>query len=338
MKKNNNILSVAGYGSTGSSAVVNFLEEFDSCHVMGGEFRMVQDPDGLEDLCFNLSNSWGWNRSDTFIRRFIKYTDIIGRRITPLVYGENLNKAFNYKFFEFRDLFLKEIIDTKWKGHWFYHDYHERNKFQVLIENFKRSLSWHFGMSPYWLRKHTKKSDMYFVRSDKDVYGAAQEFLKNLFNELDISADYLVFDQLILPYHKDRFDLLFPNLKQIVVDRDPRDVYLDAKNYNAYPITGKIETFISFYETSRSIKNITCDSQNLIIQFEDLIYNYKTTTEKILNFIGISLEDNSKQFTRFNPKISIKNTKTWEREKSEKILSDIKIIENRLKNWCYDFK
>ena len=44
----NKILSVAGYGSTGSSAVVNLLEEFDNCNVMGGEFRIIQDPDGIE--------------------------------------------------------------------------------------------------------------------------------------------------------------------------------------------------------------------------------------------------------------------------------------------------
>ena len=30
----NKIISVAGYGSTGSSAVVNYLEEFDNCFIM----------------------------------------------------------------------------------------------------------------------------------------------------------------------------------------------------------------------------------------------------------------------------------------------------------------
>ena len=38
---------------------------------------------------------------------------------------------------------------------------------------------------------------------------------------------------MILPLSHEKFELLFPNLKQIVVDRDPRDVYLDARNYNA---------------------------------------------------------------------------------------------------------
>ena len=336
--KDNKIVSVAGFGSTGSSAVVNYLEEFKSCRVMGGEFRLIQDPDGLEDLCSNLTNAWGWNRSDAYIRRFIKYTNIVGRRIRPFIYGEHLNKSFNYKFFKHRDEFINNIVDTKWKGHWFYHDYHERNLLETFIENLKRSLSWHFGMSPYMLRKITKKSQMYYVRSDMDVYSEAQKFLYNLFNELNIESEYLVFDQLILPYHKVKFDLIFPNLKQIVVDRDPRDVYLDSKNYNAYPITQNIDSFISFYESSRLLQLKEEDDLTLKIQFEDLIYNYENTTEKINKFVGINLEDNIKQFTRLNPDVSINNTKTWEKEKDSKVLKDILTIEKKLKKWCYNFK
>ena len=231
--KENKIISVAGYGSTGSSAVVNFLEEFNNCHVMGGEFRLVQDPDGLEDLCNNISNSWGWIRSDAYVRRFIKYTDIVGRRITPFRYGEHLNKAFNYNFFKHRNKFIDSIVDTKWEGHWFYHDYHERTLFQTFTENLKRSLSWHFGFSPIWLRRNTRKSNMYFVKSNINIYPLARAFLNDLFNEFNLESEHLVFDQLILPYHREKFDQLFPGFKQIVVDRDPRDVFLDAKDYNA---------------------------------------------------------------------------------------------------------
>tara|TARA_B110000879_G_C11180397_1_gene517986 strand:+ start:2795 stop:3805 length:1011 start_codon:yes stop_codon:yes gene_type:complete len=334
----NKIVSVAGYGSTGSSAVVNYLEEFECCNVMGGEFRILQDPDGIEDLCYNLSNSWGWNRSDAYIRRFIKYTNVIGRRITLHKYGENLNKTFNYKFFKYRNEFLDSIIDTKWKGHWFYHDYHERNFIEVIIENIKRSLSWHFGFSREWLRRNTKKSDTFFVRSDIEIYHYAKIFINKLFSEYDINSEHLIFDQMILPYHMKKFDLLLPNLKQIVVDRDPRDVYLDAKNYNAYPITNNIQSFISFYETARNLKKIKNDERNLKINFEDLIYNYNSTTKGITDFLNITGNNEKFKYSRFNPNISIKNTKTWLRETNPKVLNDIKTIENKLEKWCYDFK
>ena len=333
----NKIVSVAGYGSTGSSAVVNLLEEFDNCNVMGGEFRVIQDPDGIEDLCYNLSNSWGWNRSDAYIRRFIKYTNIVGRRISLTQYGEHLNKAFNYNFFKYRDEFLDSIVDTSWKGHWFYHDYHERNFIEVIIENIKRSLSWHFGFSREWLRRNTKMSKTYFVRSDVKIYEEAQILLKKLFSEFDTNSEFLIFDQMILPYHMKKFKLLIPNLRQIVVDRDPRDVYLDARNYNAYPITNNIDSFISFYQTARSVSPIKNDNENLNIKFEDLIYNYERTIEIIRNYLRLNEENHISKFSRFDPNVSIKNTKTWLRESDSKTLSDINIIENKLQKWCYDF-
>jgi hypothetical protein len=114
MDKKFEVYNVCGYGSTGSSAVVNILEEYSACALVPGEFRFIQDPDGLMDLCENLSNYWGWNRSDAYIRRFIRYTDIIGRRIHLFRYGEHLNKHFNYHFFKHRDAFIKEVIDTRW--------------------------------------------------------------------------------------------------------------------------------------------------------------------------------------------------------------------------------
>ena len=36
--------------------------------------------------------------------------------------------------------------------------------------------------------------------------------------------------------------------------------------------------------------------------------------------------------------ISIKNTQTWLKETDPKVLNDIKRIEKKLENWCYDFK
>ena len=73
-----------------------------------------------------------------------------------------------------------------------------------------------------------------------------------------------------MPYNRQSFDGLFTNLKQIIVDRDPRDVYLDAMTYNAYPITDNIYDFISFYESVHSKELIVNDETTLLVNFEDL--------------------------------------------------------------------
>lgn len=338
MSSNLKIYNICGYGSTGSSAVVNLLEEYTTCKHIPGEFRFIQDPDGVIDLCTNLTDNWGWNRSDAYIRRFIHYTNVIGRRIGPFHYGEHLNKFFNYRFFDHRDEYLKNIIDTSWKGHWFFHDFNERSTTQTFIDNGKRSLSWHFGFSREWLRKVTRKSEMYFTSPNKDFYKLSQRFLEALFSEVNLQPDdNLIFDQLGLAYHFEKYKMIMPGLKQIVVERDPRDVYLDAINYNAYPITDNIKDFVNFYRGSRSKKYPEINDDCLIIQFEDLIYDYKNTKTNIENFMNIDPQTHLYKETRFVPAISIKNTQTWKRPENHKSLNHIHQIEKLLPEWCYKF-
>lgn len=334
-----NYISVAGYGSTGSSAVVDLLEEVEDFTVIGGEFRFIQDPDGLEDLCNNLTHSWGWVRSDAFIRRFIKYTNIIGRDPGWFEFGSNLDCLFNNKFFYHRDEFLKKVVDTEWSGYWFYHDYHERNWLETFIEKCKRYTK-NFGVDKKTIRKITKKSPMYFVRSDVDVYRYARQFIQSLFEEhIQTRHDTnIVLDQLILPYNREKFLPLFDGLKQIIVDRDPRDVYLDAMSYNAYPITDDISSFISFYETSRNEKIYSKDDEKvLFVRFEDLIYNYQSEKKRIFDFLDIDEKQHSGIKTSFNPEKSIKNTQTWKRDEFSDYAADISMIEKELSVYCYDF-
>lgn len=338
MNTNLEYVSVAGYGSTGSSAVVNLLEEVTTCHVVREEFRFIQDPDGLEDLCSNIKKSWGWVRSDAFIRRFIKFTNILGRKPHYFEVGEDLDNLFDKNFFKYRDEFLENIIDSTWNGYWFYHDYHERNPLEIFIEKLKRFTK-KFGVSKESIRKMTKKSNMYFVRHDVDIDKFAQIFINKLFKTLvkDKINNKIILDQLILPYNRTNFNSIFSNLKQIIVDRDPRDVYLDAMTYNAYPITKDINTFISFYESVHSKEEIINDSITLKIQFEDLIYNYEETINRIFVFLDIDKKDHENIKSRFDPAVSINNTQTWKKEKFSKYKSDIKIIENKLNKWCYKF-
>jgi len=133
-------IAVNGLGSTGSSAVVDLLKEYSDTFIVPGEFRFLQDPDGLIDFCFNIDENWGWVRSDAFVRRFIKYTDIIGRKPKYWETGERLDEYFNGEFFNARDRFLKQVVDTEWNGYWFYHDYHESGAMRTFVEKCKRYL------------------------------------------------------------------------------------------------------------------------------------------------------------------------------------------------------
>ena len=70
------------------------------------------------------------------------------------------------------------------------------------------------------------------------------------------------------------------------------------------------------------------------ISFEDMIYNYEETTQRIMDFVGIAVTHHIAPKTRFNPAISIKGTKLW---KSHPEYSDaVEIIAKNLPESLYD--
>ena len=71
----------------------------------------------------------------------------------------------------------------------------------------------------------------------------------------------------------------------------------------------------------------------LALQFEDLVYNYDSATEKLRKFLGLPENPNPKSI--FDPALSKANTQVWNRfPQYEK---DIKYIEENLPEYLFDF-
>lgn len=84
----------------------------------------------------------------------------------------------------------------------------------------------------------------------------------------------------------------------------------------------------------REIENL--DTENVqFIRFEDLIYKYDTTTNRLRDWLGLSKTSHLKRKKIFNPNISINNTQVWRRFPQTK--EEIEYIENKLENYIYDF-
>ena len=123
-------------------------------------------------------------------------------------------------------------------------------------------------------------------------------------------------------------------MKVIVVDRDPRDLYILQKLYwkdNVFP-TDTPSSFIKWFRGTR--KNKTINENVLYLNFEDLICNYELTLKKIAAFLQIDLSNHTQKFAFFNPKVSIHNTRLWINQKD--LSSDIEIIEQELQEYCYE--
>ena len=67
------IIGVCGLGYTGSGAVIDLLKEYSGLQVEDkDEFGLVFRPDGLQDLCYQVTHPRRYMSSDMAIHRFIR--------------------------------------------------------------------------------------------------------------------------------------------------------------------------------------------------------------------------------------------------------------------------
>ena len=322
--KHLNFICVAGFGYSGSGAVIDLLKEFDQHFVFEKEFRLIKDPDGIIDLENALVKNWGELRSDIAIRRFIDLINIVGRKQKLFSeIGFNFNEDYNKNFFDCCEKYIDNLVDIEWKGDWPYH-LHELSWIKLFMYRIKRRLRW----------KPDLNDTMYFSSPGKGFYEMTRSFLDKLFLTIIDLEKYntVVLDQALPPYNPQRYLRYFNNVKVIVVDRDPRDIYLELTSYSSYP-TNPENNFIEYFKTQRDaiIETVNMD-QILRLNFENLVFDYEKELNKIYSFLKLSAKDHTSKQTNFDPAQSAKNVGIWKRmEDSEKI----KLIEQELKDYLY---
>ena len=66
-----------------------------------------------------------------------------------------------------------------------------------------------------------------------------------------------------------------------------------------------------------------------------MVYHYEKTTDSIKDWLGFKEEQHIFSRKKFNPEISIKNTKLW--EKISGVEKDIRYIEETLTEYLYPY-
>ena len=147
------------------------------------------------------------------------------------------------------------------------------------------------------------------------------------------SEELLVLDQFLADGTADfeKYDSYLDNYKMIAVFRDPRDVFCEAIRDNIYYIPHDKVEFVEFYKRA-GIERYKDSKNVLVLRFEDLIKNYDTTLERLLDFLKIDKchHINTKMF--FNPEISKKNVGIYLNFNDT---DSIHYIESNLKSYCY---
>lgn len=333
------VITCTGYYNTGSSAVGDLLREFSNVQDYGDyEIRIAHEPDGLSDLEYNIVENNHRHNTSNAIKRFLRLCQYYNGNL----FSKRYRVMFGNDFYTLCQEYVNRITQLKCKSWWQFDQIYKGKLIYCIDVLYSRLYkAMHFWKDPSQIRGtlFCKNELAYFSNIDektflKETIAFTDKLLEKCW---DGKSSYIVLDQLVPPTNINRYRRYFCNLKTIVVDRDPRDVFL-LEMENPFGVAPTdVTDFCEWYKLIRSKKGKEPYDPDCVlqIQFEDMIYDYRNTSIKICDFVGLNYDSIEKEFSFFNPEVSIKNTHLWEKNKSYK--KEIAYIENTLPEFLYNY-
>ncbi len=338
----NQIIVPTGYMGSGSSAITDILSEIEGFSAPNASFEYIflHCPDGLFDLEDKLLHSNNALRSDEAIYRFkVAMKSLYDAHFFwPGSYKELVSNSF----YDYALSFVSDIITTSFNdSYWYFQEFPQNCKMKLslliraIIQKtrfFSQCLS-----KPPLLYKTINLS----FPSPELFYVASKSFINRVIKDLGVEKNNLILDQLLLPHNLYRLNNYFDNnIKVIVVDRDPRDVfilnkYVWSKTGDVVPFPFEVNEFITYYQHIRESEIITYNPNILRLHFEDLIYHYTQSTNTLYSFLNTSSDCHVRKYAKFNPELSRNNTQTYMMDCAPQ--KEIQIIEENLKEYLYPF-
>lgn len=326
------IIGACGYGATGSSVICDLLQEYNDVQVFDTfESWWSYRVDGLEDLEYHLMKHYSKGEScDAAIRRFLRRSKCY---MVPFIHKPCNGK----KFYDLSKQFIDEITQFNFLGcytadvctGYLIRDIFAFASKKILIPHVLEKIA---GRHVY-LWPCSKK---YFSVDPDNFYDSARMYTLGVLKAMgaDLTKP-ICLDQPFSGNNPEDSFKFYEDPYAIVMDRDPRDLYLASKftkdpNFKFLP-TDDVNDFIVNY---RSIRKHKSNSERVLyIRFEDMIYNYDNCVNEIEHFLKIKNHNRKKEI--FDPARSINNTQLFRLHPEEK--ANIEIISNALPEFLYDF-
>ncbi|MDR2193396.1 MAG: hypothetical protein LBP19_02875 [Treponema sp.] len=343
------LITSTGYGNTGSSAGTNILEEFASIKsYKENEFTFAHETDGIADLESSFAEGHRL-KTDLAVKRFL----VLAHQLSS---EKHYKYAFNGKFERLAIEYINSIVKCVWKGWWFRAFETERlskkDTFRIkfagtLFKYLLESLDFDLYEPDGWTPDYRPVTNEYYSNflDKNDIHNFIDKtklFTANLLQEAAAgnTYNYIMLDQAIPPIAVSKYIRYWTNPKVIIVDRDPRDLYVINKALwgSGYIPSNTAEQFIAWYGATRQTREAELghsSGEMLFLPFESLVYTYDDSLKKIINFINLSPKDHIHKLQYFNPEISRKNTLIFPQYPD--LAGDVKKIEKQLEKYCYPF-
>ena len=332
------IISTCGFGETGSSAVTDYLKECNGVQVLDNfEFTLVTEVDGLEDLAHFIMEKSGRQATSIYaIQRFEKVVKdhVKSWSVQTGISKEEIDKATQE--------FLDSITQLEYVG---FSPRINRNDSGFIRHYIGDSLIRRRCIRTLEKKGILKKNVDFYpldsvrvsIRPD-GFYDKAREYVCRILSGMGMDGEKIALDQAFTGPDPSKSFPFFNDPKAIVVDRDPRDVYLIAKkkalSIDRFMPSSDVESFITYYRLLRKDMPYLKDDPRIIrIRFEDMVYNYEETTALIDDFLSVQ---NERRKTIFKPEQSIANTNVAYRY--PELADDVRKIEEALPEYLFPFE
>jgi hypothetical protein len=323
-------VDLSGYGFSGKHAVIDLLREFRGYNVphFAFEFLPLRIQGGILDLEDALVNDWSPIRSDAAIRRFKRLVRRLAAKNSlrhPIslfeAVGWNYDSIYAGRFTELSDRFVQHLVAASWVTDWPY-----PNGELSGPELFVRKLLFRLGVRTAMdFRVHLSLPD--------DFVGLAREYLGAvLSSNVPPGTTTIVMHNAFEPFQPQRCLKYFDRVRCIIVDRDPRDTYVQHLKQRSVAI-GPLEFVRRFRMFRAAARRFHVEDPAILrIQFEQLIFNYDEIVGRILHHLGEPADAHERPREHFDPAVSRRNVGAWlTYEKPE----EIEYIRSELSEYCF---
>lgn len=332
MKKTKRVISCGGYAATGGSAIRDILKEFDGVAVFPTEFRVIKEHRGLLDLKSSLFFSPSPENTDLAIKDFQWVCANFARgRSKVMRSGHRYDEYTNNRFSASVERFVSSIVDYTYPISWHYYDF-KKGYVEYMVHRCLKRLS----------KKLTFEKPAYMsIITEKQFDASAREFIGDVVSgfleKRNDKAAVVGLHNALQPtsvYSLEESSKFFEAMRLIVVDRDPRDVFLDfpKKRYLPHGVDElhRAKCFVDFFLKLREHKKIVQSRDDVLsLSFEDMVSDYDESVKSISRFVGSEIGSHSEKLKYFNPELSKKNIGKYKSVKGE-MAKAVKYIESEL--------
>lgn len=334
MKK---IIVPTGYMGSGSSAITDFISEIEGYDADKGTFEYVflHCPNGVFDLEDKLLKGNNAVRSDEALHSFKKTMKQLYNKKYWWVghYSENMSP----RFMQYTEEYIASLIQYKPDFYWYYQ---ENADWKMIFKLVLKKVMSLISLGKIKMKKPLIYDEMVLSYvGEREFYEKTKEYLKKLWIDMGIEESNIILDQLLLPFNLFRFPNYFDkdSAEVFVVDRDPRDVfiinkYIWSKRNEPVPYPTDVEEFCKCYKALRGMEQFIENENIHRVHFEDLIYCYPETSQKILRILKA---ESHNARSKFVPEKSIENTQLFLADSRYK--EEANYIEEHLKDYLYEF-